>query len=268
MRFDKLIRPTSLTEAYEAYNSSSNSVLIGGGLFTRLNEKHYDVAIDLSTLGLDYIKETTTASGIASIEIGCMTTLHKLEDNEMLNKKFHGIFEKSLKNIIGIQFRNIASVGGTVSGRYGFSELNTVLLAMNAKVKLYKGGEMNFSDYLAQKNREKDILEKIILDTNVTAIAYQMMRKTAGDFPVMTCATAIVDGLVNISVGGRPLACKYATKAMEILNTGGMNKSLIDTAAASAQSELEFGNDVRASQDYRKQICPVLVRRALTEVLT
>jgi CO/xanthine dehydrogenase FAD-binding subunit len=37
-------------------------------------------------------------------------------------------------------------------------------------------------------------------------------------------------------------------------------------AAQTAAQELDFEDDLRASADYRRQICPVLVRRAIEEV--
>jgi len=41
---------------------------------------------------------------------------------------------------------------------------------------------------------------------------------------------------------------------------------IIASAARAAADELQFGSDIRASAEYRREILPVLVRRALMEV--
>ncbi len=43
--------------------------------------------------------------------IGCMTPLHDLETNEALDTYTHGAMKKSLCHIVGVQFRNCATVG-------------------------------------------------------------------------------------------------------------------------------------------------------------
>ena len=39
--------------------------------------------------------------------------------------------EKSLRHIVGVQFRNCATIGGSIWGRYGFSDVLTMFLAMD-----------------------------------------------------------------------------------------------------------------------------------------
>ena len=70
-----------------------------------------------------------------------MTTLRDLEVNPILNKYFDGVLPKSVRDIIGIQFRNVVTVGGSVFSRYGFSDLIVGLLALETEVELYNGGE-------------------------------------------------------------------------------------------------------------------------------
>ncbi|TCO74622.1 FAD binding domain-containing protein [Marinisporobacter balticus] len=64
--------------------------------------------------------------------------------------------------IIGVQLRNLVTVGGTVYARYGFLDFITALLALNVSVELYKEGRMSLEEFL-QKSVQNDILVKIIL---------------------------------------------------------------------------------------------------------
>ena len=47
-----------------------------------------------------------------------------------------------MSHIVGVPFRNCATVGGSVFSRFGFSDLTCALLALDASVVLYRGGEL------------------------------------------------------------------------------------------------------------------------------
>ena len=55
------------------------------------------------------------------IHIGAMVSLRQLEINPILNEYTQNAIRESVKNIVGVQFRNLATVGGSLFGRYGFS---------------------------------------------------------------------------------------------------------------------------------------------------
>lgn len=91
--------------------------------------------IDLSQLGLDQIVENEEA-----IEIGAMCSLRMIETHPLMNEYFSGIVAESVKDIVGVQFRNCATIGGSIYSRFGFSDILTVLLALDTYVELYHGG--------------------------------------------------------------------------------------------------------------------------------
>ena len=87
--------------------------------------------VDLSGLGLDAIEEKE-----GEFSIGCMCSLRQLETHEGLNRYFDGIFRECTRNIVGVQMRNCATVGGSIFARFGFSDILTCLLALDAYVEL------------------------------------------------------------------------------------------------------------------------------------
>ena len=89
----------------------------------------------LSALGLDTIEETDT-----EIRIGAMATLRDLETNTALNAYTAGAVREAVRHIVGVQFRNCATVGGSIYGRFGFSDVLTLFLALDCEVELYKAG--------------------------------------------------------------------------------------------------------------------------------
>ena len=94
-------------------------------------------AIDLCDLKLDQIEETEN-----EIIIGSMVSLRQLELHRGLNNYTQNSVRDAVKDIVGVQFRNLATVGGSIWGRFGFSDVLTVFLAMDTYVELYQGGRI------------------------------------------------------------------------------------------------------------------------------
>ena len=55
-----------------------------------------------------------------------------------MNTYTHDAVKNAVKDIVGVQFRNMATIGGSIWGRFGFSDVLTVFLAMDSYVELYK----------------------------------------------------------------------------------------------------------------------------------
>ena len=125
LQLKQYIKVANLDEAYEL-NQKKNSVIVGGMHWLKMGKTAYGTAIDLSGLGLDQIVETDE-----TFEIGCMVSLRQLETHEGLNTYTAGAVREAVKDIVGVQFRNTATVGGSIWGRYGFSDVLTVFLAMD-----------------------------------------------------------------------------------------------------------------------------------------
>ena len=74
--------------------------------------------------------------------------LRDLEVHEGLNKYFNNAIENCVKSIVGVQFRNCATIGGSIFSRFGFSDPLTCLLALDSYVKLYKGGVISMREFV------------------------------------------------------------------------------------------------------------------------
>jgi CO/xanthine dehydrogenase FAD-binding subunit len=263
MEITRLERPRSLDEAYK-YMVDQKAFMIGGGAWSRMSPKNIELAVDLSALDLRYIRENGKR-----IEIGAMATARDIETSTILIKAFGPVFRDAASHIVGVQMRNIVSVGGTVAGRYGFSDLNTALLAMNAVVALYKGGEMKFEAFMAGETGGDGpvLIEKIVMDADAGRGAYRSVRNTESDLPILNAAVSFGKAGWRIAAGARPGSAKLAKKAAEMLGTGARpDAALIGKAAATAAGELSFGDDIRGTAEYRTDVCAALVRRAIAEV--
>ncbi len=256
LQIKQYVKAASLDEAYEL-NKKKTSVIIGGMHWLKMSSRNVGTAIDLSGLGLDKIIETEDA-----FEIGCMVTLRQLETHAGLNQYTAGAVRDAVKDIVGVQFRNTATVGGSIFGRYGFSDVLTVFLAMSTTVVCHKAGEIALADY-AKKKQDRDILVKLVVKKVPIQMAYLAQRHARTDFPILTCAVSYMDGCWHAAVGARPSRAVLVTDETKMLSSAEVTADEAKTFGTYVAEQLTFGSNLRGSADYRKQITPILIKRAI-----
>ena len=107
LKIKNYVKAESLEQAYEL-NQKRPACVLGGMVWLKMGNRNIMTAIDLSDLGLDTIMETEEA-----FVIGCMTPLHALETHKELNAYTNGAIRESVRHIVGVQFRNCATVCGS-----------------------------------------------------------------------------------------------------------------------------------------------------------
>ena len=252
------VRPQTLEEAYQL-NQNKRNRIVGGMLWLKMSNARINTAIDLCDLGLDTVEEREDA-----FHIGAMVTLRDLELHEGLNRFTDGAVAKAVRDIVGTQFRNMATVGGSVFGRFGFSDVLTVLLALDTYVELYHGGTVPLEAFVSQP-RDRDLLTGILIRKQPTAISYQAVRNARTDFPVLTCAVSKRDGAYFASVGARPGRAMLLKDDDGIL-ANGLTAESIEAFAAAVAARTPTGSNLRGGADYRSHLVRVLCRRALQEI--
>ena len=248
----KYVRAQSLEEAWQL-NQRGRNRIVGGMLWLRLGRGSVSTAIDLSGLGLDKIEETET-----EFSIGAMATLRQLEQHQGLNVYSCGAVKNAVKDIVGVQFRNMATIGGSIWGRFGFSDVLTVFLAMDCCVELYKGGIVPLEQF-ANMKKDNDILVRVIVKKAPGKVVYTAMRNQRTDFPVITCALSNIGRQSKAVIGARP------AKAMVIRDEKGLMPDGKAFAAYVAE-ETPTDSNIRVSAAYRTHLVRVLVERAAKEL--
>ena len=260
LEIENYIRPLHLDEALTVLRDTPGSVVLGGCGYLRLGSRKIATAIDLCHLGIDQIVRTTD-----SIEIGAMATLRDVEIHPLTTAVGCGVLVRAVENIVGVQMRKCVTLGGSVAGRYPFSDPITALLALDAQLFFHGQGRISLEQYLEGKGG-RDILVKIILPADSFNAAYTSVRKSATDYAVLNCAVAKSDESYRVVVGSRPSRAVRATSAENYLIEHGLTEESAKEAGIVAATELTFGDNPRGSAEYRKKICPVLIERALLEV--
>ena len=273
--YNQYVRAQSLDEAYELYQKKPNFVL-GGMLWLKMKNKTLGMAIDLCDLGLDQIDEDEN-----EFRIGAYATLRQIETHEALNAYTHGAIAESVRHIVGVQFRNVATVGGSIWGRFGFSDVMTIFRALGAKVQLHKAGIMDLDEFAALPRTTRDVLVSVIVPKNAKGVVYLSQRNQSTDFPVLTCAVANRSGRYVAVIGASPYMAEPVwdedgildgiadakTDSNAALTDNSENNAKIDKFAEYVAEHIRFGSNIRAGAEYREIICRVLTRRAVTQSL-
>lgn len=273
--YNQYVRAQSLDEAYELYQKKPNFVL-GGMLWLKMKNKTLGTAIDLCDLGLDQIDEDEN-----EFRIGAYATLRQIETHEALNAYTNGAIAESVRHIVGVQFRNVATVGGSIWGRFGFSDVMTIFRALGAKVQLHKAGIMDLDEFAALPRTTRDVLVSVIVPKNAKGIVYLSQRNQSTDFPVLTCAVANRSGRYVAVIGASPYMAEPVwdedgildgitgaeTDGNAALTENSESNEKIEKFAGYVADHIRFGSNIRAGAEYREMICRVLTRRAVTQSL-
>ena len=255
---ERYVRPATLQEALEL-NRKRSSTILGGGCWLRLGRKRIGTLIDLSGLGLDQIEERD-----GWVRIGAMVSLRQLETSALLKERFGSLFADMTGHIVGVQFRECATFGGSVWGRFGFSDILTGLLALDCEVELAEAGRIPLRDFAARK-ADRDILAAVWVRLDGRKAVYHTVRNAGTDFPVLACAASCLKGQVKLAVGARP------GKAVVVHDETGLLKEGITPESARAFAEyaaktVPTGINSRAGAEYRTHLVRVLTERMLLEL--
>lgn len=253
----KYIRAQSLEEAYQLNQSRANRVM-GGMLWLKTGKGNVNTVIDLCGLGLDGIEETEEA-----FVIGAMTSLREIELHRGLNQYTQGAAGAAVRDIVGVQFRNLATVGGSIWGRFGFSDVLTFFLSLETSVELYRGGVIPLEQFAAMEY-DRDILVRLMVKKKPGVFAYRAFRNQRTDLPVLTCALSRVEGVYRAVVGARP-GRAVVLRDEEGLLSGEAPESCKAFPAWVAQ-RVPVGSNTRGSAAYRTHLIQVLTERNLMQL--
>ncbi len=259
------VRPKTLEEAYELLQKEGAEIL-GGTTYARLSSRTIKLAIDLQDVGISDIYEED-----GYIVVGAMARLANMQFHDLIMKYANGYLYDAISYVWSVQLRNIATVGGTIVPKWGFSDFITAVLALPSEVEFYKAGRMKLEDFLEGPTPKKDIMTKLLIKKEPRRASFKFMRNSVYDFSIVNAAVSAREENGKLTdwrvvVGARPGVAALSRKAMEILNDG-YDEAHIEEAVKAMKEELKFADDFRWSGEYRKEVAGALVRNAIGEVI-
>ena len=256
LRANNYYKAKSLEDAYAKLQENPMNAIIAGGLWMKKTGLSYETLIDLSELGLDKINEKN-----GYIHVGAMVSLRDFENNPLINNLFSGATAFGVREVLGPAFRNSATIGGSIYGRYPFSDVVASLLPLDVKLVFYPKQEMSLEEYLNFKGKLNGILEEIIIKKEEGKGCFKKAKATALDFPMINFSIVKRNNKNYIAIGSRPLTAALAVKAMALADQG-----KFEEAADMAAQELQYLDSNNISKEYRQDLVRVYVRRGLEEV--
>ncbi len=262
MKVNEYYRASSLEDAYSKLLENPKNSIIAGGLWMKKTGLSYNALIDLSLLGLDKIEDKKD-----EVVIGSMVTQRDFENTPIIQSLYSGAVAFAVREVMGLNFRNLATIGGSIMGRYPFSDVITGLLPYDVKLEFYPAQEMSLEEYLSYRGKLNAILVAIHIKKEEGKGFFKKVKMTALDFPMVNIAVSKVNNKYAIVIGARPAAASLAHKAMDYIN-GIKNPGVeeFNKAGEIATEELSFLDNKDASKEYRIDLAKVYVRRGLEEV--
>ena len=142
----------------------------------------------------------------------------------------------------------------------------TIFRALGAKVELFHEGIMELDDFVKLPRTVRDILVSVIVPKETEKVVYLSQRNQSTDFPVLTCAVSKGKRGTMAVIGATPYMAEPVYDSENILYVP--TDENIERFAEYVAQNIRFGSNMRASAEYRKIICNVLVKRALKTIVS
>jgi carbon-monoxide dehydrogenase medium subunit len=279
------LAPKTLEEALtmlSQYDEEERKVIAGGqSLLIIMRQKLItpNYLIDIKGVSeLDYIKFDKKEG----LKIGALTTHRSVEKSPVIQKEFSVLSEME-QNLSNVETRNWGTIGGDIAHSDPCGDPVPVLIALNGKLKMAgPNGErtvdaedfvVDFYETVLQHDELLTEIQVPILPPN-TGVKFTKFNQIAGDLALASVAMSITLDKdkktcsdVRIALGGVAPAPMRAKNAEEILRGKKITDALLVEAGQAASEEATPTTDIQASDEYRRELVKVLVKRVGNEAL-
>jgi len=273
--------PESLFEVWAIHKRYPSVRYIAGGtdLMVRLNNQ------EIRPHALISLRSIPELCGIDigdRIRIGATTTITGLIQHPELGRIFPVLIQAA-KRLGGTQIRNVATIGGNLCNCSPCADTALPLLVHEARVVLKSPAgvrEVPLSDFFVSPGEScllhREVLTDILLDKPAAETKAVFLKKGRVRMDLAIASLAL---LVEKKSGGRtsvkvriaagsvapvPLRLKEVEELLE--NTVLSEEILLD-AQKMAEDTVSPISDIRSTEDYRRRIVGVYLKRALRELL-
>jgi len=261
-------KPTNVDEALRLLRRRSVRTvpLAGGTALLARRDTTIQAVVDLSALGLDYVRRQTNG-----IEIGAMTTLQALVTSPVLQSYAGGLLATAAHDTATRTIRNTATVGGSIMACGPSTDIVVALLALGAIVLPAQGDSRPLGDVLSGAHSPKLITAvRLPLDMEGWASALCRVARLPSDQAIINvaCVLHIEDGIcrdIRLAAGGVASTPVRLDAAKHVLRGERLNDAGIQAAMLAAQEQVHPPTDVLGSSEYRRAMLGVLVRRAVEQ---
>ncbi|GIU98057.1 MAG: carbon-monoxide dehydrogenase medium subunit [Actinomycetota bacterium] len=263
------VRADSVDDAIARLREDPEGKLLAGGHSLlpamKLRLARPSTLIDIGRLrDLAYIREDGDR-----VAIGALTRHHDVATSELLRQACPIVAHAA--SVVGDpQVRHVGTIGGSCAHGDPAGDLPSVLLALEAEfVARGPSGERTipasgfFTSLFETALAPDEVLTEIRVPRTSGGWAYLKFNRRAIDWAIVGVAAVRANGGVRVGLTNMGLTPLRATGVEEAIASGA------DPAAAAARADEGTAPpaDAFASDEYRRELAKVLVRRALEQVL-
>jgi carbon-monoxide dehydrogenase medium subunit len=271
MKAKEYFRPSSIEEAVRVMRrSAAQGAYLAGGTDLVPSERSLSLVIDLTALGLDYIKPNAH-----EIRIGATTTINELA----CSPDVPNMLREAASNFASVQLRNVATIGGNLASAVPSADMALPLLALDAQVRI-RGQDarvVSVKEFFIgprQTLLKDDLLVEMIVP-RPSSSAHEKFFKLShrpGDIAIVSSAVLLEERnkqcqKVRIALGAVAPIPMRAAQAEAFLEGKALTEENIRKVAELVASEVRPITDHRASADYRRKMSALLTRRIFTGFL-
>ena len=273
-------QPETLKEAYRLMEKSKGGAkYIAGGTDLIGNIKKGVIQPD-ALVSLKRIKELSGTSQNKDLVLGSMTRLRDIERDPRIAQKYPALVQ-AVKALATPQIRNVATIGGNLCNSAPSADCAPPLLVMEASLTLEGPGgarEVPIEDFFKGPGQTcieaPEILTTISIppSSEATIIAFLKLGRVSTDIAVVNAAALVVMDkkkfrqcrLAVGAVAPVPLRLKKVEKLIEGEEIG---PELLDRVGQMVEQEVSPITDVRSTEEYRRIMSGVLIKRAIQQAL-
>ncbi len=262
--------PSSLEEALNLLTKESTEIIAGGTHQTITKNRAVLNLVDITRLGLNYIKKDQQL-----VRVGSTTTITEMIESPIISEIGNGILTKACQLIADTPLRNVITLGGNIARPYPWVGLPIVLLVLDAEIEIETLGgtkKVTVNEYFKGGKLEKGVIitEVTFPLRNDYFCRYEKFSLTKVDYSWLSMAFTAKNE--NGSIVDPHLAISRITKAQRVTQVEkfleGKHISNLDmnTAVATLRKSIKIVADYRSSKTYREHLLEVLFRRMLNEM--
>ena len=158
------------------------------------------------------------------------------------------MFRDAVKDIVGVQLRNLATVGGSIYSRFSFSDVICSLLCLECDVQTHKHGRISLEEFVSLPY-EKDIVEYIYVKKTNLPSAFVSVRRSATDLSVLNASCTKYADHYRFCFGARPAIAKVYNCDLDHIDF-----------------DVYCADNMRGSKEYREKLVEGLTQKLLRKV--
>jgi carbon-monoxide dehydrogenase medium subunit len=274
--------PRSIPDAIAALQQNKDAKILSGGQslipMMRFRFASPPFIVDLNRIpGLDYIRQEQ-----GWLIMGALVRESDLEDSDVIQSKYPLLHETS-HSVADPLVRNMATLAGNLAHADPANDHPATMLAYRAEVVATgpKGKRtIPVDDFFKGAFRTALTFDEILTEVHVPAPsprsggAYSKLERKVGDFATAGVAVQLSFNdrgkIQQIGIGLTNVGHKVlrAARSEEILRGKEPSPELIALAGQYAQEDCRPGDDLRGSEDYKRNVVRILTMRTIERALS